>query len=601
MKRKFNEVSISINNKKQKKIENQDTKPLWVSATHIRNYMIKDTLIDWLQLKNRRGTRNNPIYTINNGGFENFIMKKGIEFENKLIEHINTKITPVKKVSEKFTEEGCKKTKELMLEGIPVLHSAPVKHNKTNTGGIIDLLVRSDYIKKIINECPLSDEEQKIKAPGLKGNYHYIVIDIKFCTLPLKTDGKLILNSGNFPFYKAQCWIYTRAISEIQNYTSRYSFILGRRWKYTNKCIKYKNYNCLDKLGCIDFEDSDKKYIDITDKAVSWVRDVKENGENWSVYPPSKIELYPNMCVDSGLWMKEKEIISERIGEITSIWNCGEKNRNIAIQNGIKSWKDINCKSKNIGINGKRAHIIDKIIEINRQEKIKLLPKKIKNNMFNWKKTSNEMFVDFETTSDIFENFENLPKQESSSIIFMIGIGWYKQNKWHYKNFICEKLDYDNEYKIMNEFVLFLKKNRWPKLYFWHAENSFWNRAENRQFEIAHKNNDNEKKDNISDNWNGILWADFSKLFKTEPIVIKDCYNYSLKSIASAMRKNKLISAKIESKCDSGMTAMVKAWECYKNDKDPINSNTMKDIEQYNCFDVKVLWEILTYLRKKHK
>ena len=69
--------------------------------------------------------------------------------------------------------------------------------------------------------------------------YHYIVIDIKFSTLPLRANGKHLLNSGSYPAYKAQCLIYTDAIGLIQGYTSRYAFILGRRWKYTQKLIKY--------------------------------------------------------------------------------------------------------------------------------------------------------------------------------------------------------------------------------------------------------------------------------------------------------------------------------------------------------------------------
>jgi hypothetical protein len=72
------------------------------------------------------------------------------------------------------------------------------------------------------------------------------------------------------------------------------------------------------------------------------VRDVKNVGHTWSINPPSRIELYPNMCVDSGKWNYEKEKISNDIGEITNVWYVGVKQRNIAIKKGIKRASDQN-------------------------------------------------------------------------------------------------------------------------------------------------------------------------------------------------------------------------------------------------------------------
>ena len=84
------------------------------------------------------------------------------------------------------------------------------------THGIIDLLVRSDYLHKLVDECPLTQDEIKIPNKLDTKSYHYIVIDIKFSTLPLRSDGKHLLNSGSYPAYKAQCLIYTQAVGLIQ-------------------------------------------------------------------------------------------------------------------------------------------------------------------------------------------------------------------------------------------------------------------------------------------------------------------------------------------------------------------------------------------------
>jgi hypothetical protein len=95
-----------------------------------------------------------------------------------------------------------------------------------------------------------------------------------------------------------------------------------------------------DKLGMIDFEKIDKDYIEKTQLAVKWIRDVDENWKKWSVNPPTRKELYPNMCVESGKYQREKEKIALQIGDITSIYYYGVKNRDNALSSGIKSWKD---------------------------------------------------------------------------------------------------------------------------------------------------------------------------------------------------------------------------------------------------------------------
>jgi len=57
------------------------------------------------------------------------------------------------------------------------------------------------------------------------------------------------------------------------------------------------------------------------------------------------------------------------------------------------------------------------------------------------------------------------------------------------------------------------------------------------------------------------------------------------------------------SECEDGRLAMVLANNLYKqynNFNDIIKTTTMQDIRKYNLVDVKVLYEILDYLRKNH-
>ena len=584
---------------KQTSINEQLPSLEMVSASHLYNYMMQDPLVDWLKLSSRRGTRKSPAYT-HAYGFTEFIMNRGVEFESELIKYINQDRIPVISVSEYITEESLCKTKELMFQGIPLIHSAPVRNHITGTQGIIDILIRSDYLNNLIDEPCLSDVESTLPASKLGKTYHYVVIDIKFSTLPLRADGIHLLNSGSYPAYKAQCLIYTEAVGLIQGFVAPHSFIMGRRWKFSKDGVNNHNQTCLNRLGKISYNSVDLDYKRRTREAIQWVREVRMHGHTWSVNPPSRVELYPNMCVDSGKWNVEKEKIADRIGEMTNIWYVGVKQRNIALERGISSWRDDNCTTENMNIRGVRSNTIDAILGINRQTSDKIRPAIIKSNIHGWKTESNELYVDFETLSDIFSDFSSLPSQSRTDMIFMIGVGWSDNCKWNYKNFICSKPTYEEEYRIMNEFTKFVSERGQPKVYYWHAESNFWNSAECRQFDLANESGNIERKDHISDDWKVSKWADLCKLFLEEPIVIKDCFKFGLKAIAGAMRKHGMISAHIESKCDSGINAMIGAWRTYSDSDSPEKSDVMKDIIKYNEFDCKVLWEILTFLRKNH-
>ena len=585
-KRNIEYVSNNTRSKKPKLYESVVCKKSFVFATKLKNFMSNDSLSDYLEFINGKNKNND---------FDNFIMKSGIEFENKIIEYIDKKKFNVLKVSDKFSDIGCKDTIKYMKLGIPLLHSAPVKNLSNNTGGIIDLLVRSDYINKIFDNFPITDKETKIRSPLLNKDYHYIVIDIKFLTMNLTSKNDNLLNGNNIPFYKTQCFIYTNAVSKIQGYRSRYAFILGRGWK--NKSKNTMSNYALNKLGKIDYKVFDSKIVNKTKKAVSWIRKLRKNGNKWDIKNTINQELFPNMSQISN-YQKEKQEICEEKKDITQIWNCGVKHRKLAFSNKIYSWKDERCNSKTLGIKGKNSKLVDKIISINKQDKHLILPEKINNNIFGWKnKKTNIAFVDFETFTSIFDDFSELPYSKNSGMIFMIGVGYTNEcGNWVYKNFTCLGRNYTEEYRIMNEFIEFLDSIDNPNLYHWSpAENSFWKSANKRQIKL-NKNNP-EKLKNIINNFKlDKVLCDFAKFFKDSEIVIKGCFNYGLKNISKSMFNNNMIKTNLESECDSGLSAMISANTYYKNIV--VFNYIIKDIKKYNEFDCKVMWDIFNYIKK---
>jgi hypothetical protein len=111
--------------------------------------MINDSLVDWLKLGNCQG--NQKTFKSNDSfcGFTEFIMNKGVEFEKEIIKYIHENKIPVVNVSEYITEESLNKTKNLMMSGTPLIHSAPVRNIVNGTQGVIDILIRSDFLDKL--------------------------------------------------------------------------------------------------------------------------------------------------------------------------------------------------------------------------------------------------------------------------------------------------------------------------------------------------------------------------------------------------------------------------------------------------------------------
>ena len=578
----------------------------WTKATGLYNYMTNDPLIDWLESDHdphRERPRSESFSDAKDETFEAFLRDQGIKFEQKVIDYISNNIHDVTTVAEFYSAEGVEKTKELLKKGVPILHSAPLSNVRTKTYGVADLIVRSDYLRRIVpNGYSPEIIASLSEGSNISKDYHYVVIDIKFSTLPLNAQGIYLVNQGSYSAYKAQIWVYSQALGLIQGYTPDYGFILGRRWSYTSKGVKSRSYSCLDRLGTIEFKGYDKKIIKKARKALRWSRDVKTDGYKWTTNPPSRPELYPNMCRDSGKWNSIKRRLAARLGDITSVWMCGPRNRDIAFQNGFTSWKNDHVTSEHLGHKkgGKRGAIIDKMLTINRQNIVKVQPSRLSEEIFAWKKQENEVFVDFETFTDVFSDFSEIPYQNPRSMIYHIGVGWFgSDGNWIYKYFISNEPTQDEEYRIMKEFTDLLEERNDPDIYYWHAEKNFWKSACEKQYERSDLSA--EKKDAI------IYWGidaqlkDLRKLFVNEQIVIKNCFGYGLKEIAKCLKQHDLISTPLESECANGRTAMIQAWRAYSRFEQPVKSGVMKDVTQYNEFDCRVLGDILTYLRRNHQ
>ena len=157
-----------------------------------------------------------------------------------------------------------------------------------------------------------------------------------------------------------------------------------------------------------------------------------------------------------------------------------------------------------------------------------------------------------------------------------------------FKDFTIDDLTIESEKQNINNWLNFISKYDEIKIYHWgHAEKTY--------LENIHKRFPDIKLPKMK-------LIDLLHFFRQEPIIIKDCFNFSLKTIGKNMYKHGLIKS-TWSDTDNGLDAMIKFKEiCLKKDKNiPLKRyNEISEIIEYNKMDCVILKEILEYLRYKY-
>tara|TARA_B100000767_G_scaffold54109_1_gene49766 strand:+ start:3693 stop:5411 length:1719 start_codon:yes stop_codon:yes gene_type:complete len=557
----------------------------FISASQTKNFILDDPIQDWLK-KYGKEYGFNPIV---NNNFSDFIKKKGIEFENHIMETLRKKHLVFEIDNSLSNIDKFNITKDKMKEGIPIIYQGLVIDFEDKLFGYPDLLVRNDYLDKITN----FKNEYTRKSDK---SWHYVIIDIKYSNLNLKKNDNILNNTGMFACFKSQIIIYNQCLSKMQNFNPELSFILGRKWKKGNK----KGNNSFDYLGKIDIYGKDNSILHKTNQAIEWIKNLNKYGNSLDFLK----QIPPNMkCNYDDEWRIIKKKMATEKKEITSLWNCGVKERNLAHSKNIYDWNDKNLYAETLNIHGKRGRIINNILKTNRSDNILVSPRKIKKleNLKNLEKRRVEFICDFETVNDLNDNFKKIPYSNYDSCIFLIGIitriinnkGDIVSSNFNY--FLTEDFTRKEEKRIINEWLNFMDelskkyKVEKPKIYHWsNAEPNFYKQAIIRNKQVF--------------NWKELNFVDILDIFKSEPISIKGVLNYGLKDISKGLHNLKLINT-IWDNDMNGRKALLEAAEAMNESKKEnikfSDLEVVKKIIEYNYVDVKVIDEIINFLRNK--
>ena len=526
----------------------------YIRASSIGNHIMNDGQVDYI---NKQEPTIHSLAT-------KYIMEQGVKFENELMNLIKEAydvFQPEFTCDEK--EHKYNKTIDAINEKHNIIYQGYLYDKEMNVGGSPDLMVKTTYLNTLMGSNIINDDED-----------YYVIIDIKHSNIHL--DGIYIKNVNRIPAYKAQIYIYTKILNNIQQINKNKAYIWGK--EYSNGA------NFLNTLGVIDYDGVDKEFIKKTFNAIDWI--TKVHNEEMFLNPPSYEELYPNM--KSNVCINIKKTINQNINDITTMWNCSVKHRKRAHSSDITSWK--NASSDLLGLHNNKGDIVDNIISINNQmaDTIRITkPLKLSK-----RDDTIIIFIDFEGFSDKMKCKikDGFILDNNNYYIYMIGIGYIIDGIWTYKSFIMKNTH--SQGNILTSLFYYLRtllrkmKKTKIEFYHWsHYEKSHFNRIK----DTAH----------LCLSPDTYSFIDLCNIFQNH-VVIKDSFNFKLKNIANALYSNKMITTcyNTESDCLDGLDACINALKIYDENIPIANNPIIKTIEEYNSIDCKMLYELYTLLEK---
>jgi hypothetical protein len=456
---------------------------------------------------------------------------------------------------------------------------------ESRTIGHFDIIIKHDILNILFPY--LSN-----KFTCAKLNYDpdsYTFIQVKYCQLKLCTQNIYVLNTSiNHKKYKMeQAHLY----QVLQYYTfmthiSKYNFLIGYGSSYISHKIHHTQFNSIQSIGVVDLNGKDSHFNYHINYYHNFLIKLRQRGKNWTIDPPSKKKLYPNMKNTHDFpWSNFKEQLANKNNELTMIWNIGVNDREKIrlCDPSITSWEKV--KVHHLTKNNFQKSTINNIITSN-----------ISNNIINLDtitipRHDIEFYVDFEFINHL-NDLSSFPMCHPNDCIYMIGCLCVNRinNRVTHTNYVIDRLSKQHETIMMNHWIqdMIQSNNDNSHIHIYH-----WGNAEKNQIE-KHFNHDNI----IS----YLKLYDLCHMFKMHQVGIPGAFNYSLKSIAKTLYNLKIIDTTWDNEMSGKNTisTIINAEKkCSEGLYDKLcNISNVQKIIDYNYVDCQTMYEISKYITK---
>lgn len=536
-----------------------------MNINNIKNFFLNDIILDWLHLHgDKYGYKSNTNIEIDTflHSFNNDLTNEVISFlcshllyKNLSVDEIIYQIPNNLSIHNKINQ-----TIEYIKLKKPIIYN-PFLGDYNDIYGSTSFIVRSDYLSIFFE---IFNDQSQLNEP-LSINNDYYVINIK--NIKIHNDTYCISKTNKNDFHRASTHLFNHLLNHLLSVNNNLVFFITKK---TNNLYLLHDF-------------SNKLLTNKTQDAIISYRNILKNGNKLDPINNNNQIILPNLSnYDDYPWTSVKLSIAEKTKDITLLWNCSSIQRNKAFQHNIFTYHHPKLNANILGKTSKQAFILDKIIDINRQNNITYSPRTIKNylNTQIIKNQQIQFIVDFETT-----NINN------SSVLFLIGCICIHNNKHHsFNSFISNDFNVeDNESTIIYQWLDYMNSitNNIVIHHWGNAEPSIFNSI----IEKYHID-----KDLISN----IQWNDMLSMFKREPFVIKNVFSFGLKEICKQLYSLGLISHIWDDNDIDGKTTLVYIANEIKinNSSNSFKSSQLvQSIIYYNKIDCLVLLDILQFFK----
>jgi hypothetical protein len=558
-----------------------DDRSDWVSATDTYHWCDMDPLIDWL---NAFGTKAGLVADSRRPGYDprfdylRFIVSQSWAFRQAVVRWLSahSQIRVITTNPNQARDPArADQTLAAMKAGVPIIAHAVLWNADDRTGGVVDLLARSDVLPGLSPTMFVGEAARaaSVGAPALGGApYHYRAIAIKFLTLHLLKDGTA--SAEHLP-YMVQNWIYNEALGKTQGYTPPVSYLVGRDLFRAPARVSH----------------GDPILARYAAEAAAWIRRLREEGASWLSLPvPSVPELRPNLKASSDSeWRAAKREIAEAQHDLTLLPFVGSEGRALALASGITRWDDPKLSASAVGIGGStEGRRLDAVLMANRSTGDEaVFPPRLVANVGNWQQPAPlEIFVSVQGVEDQADDFNRIPERGGTPMFYMITWGLLdRDGRWQTGQLVAGGLSSSAEAAMKTA---------------WQAELSRLadsNGVKLRDIRLFHWGSHEGLLPEL--NWLPIL----NNVIHPEPVAVRGAFGFGLPEVARALKRLRLIEAVLPDQPRDPLAAMAGAWSAAKDavslqipfqQTDPIQM-----IGKFSHEACRSMMEILTLLRQR--